>query len=235
MVSWLMTIKAVLILSGVASVALLLKVSVPVAVDFCVSRAPIMWSSLLSWLKPPYLYVITNGIIITIVASSRYYRGNGHLEDDEIVYGGDYKIQTEPIVHGQASPRILVVKDLDPDSNFGFVVATPHVEELEPELVTAVVYEDEEEEEIIDTVAIVEDEDEIESELKSVIMVEESTDLVDESGADDEVLPPVTSNRNNLPPRMTKSENLPRTEKPLVSSRFSHRKSVKASPEGTDY
>ncbi|VVA93886.1 unnamed protein product [Arabis nemorensis] len=206
MVSWLMTIKAVLISSGVA---LFLKVSVPVAVDL----APMLWISLISWLKPPYLYVITNGIIITIVASSKYYRSSGHRdeEDDGIVYGGEYKIQPETIVDDQASPRILVVKDLDPD----FVVANPPPQE--PEVVTAVVYDD----------AVDIAEDEIESEIKSVIMVE-SSDLV-ESGVDDEVLPPVISNRN-LP--MIESENLPPTEKPLVSSRFSHRKSGKASPEG---
>lgn len=205
MVSWFMTIKAVLISSGVA---LFLKVSVPVAVDL----APMLWISLISWLKPPYLYVVTNGIIITIVASSKYYRSSGHRdeEDDGIVYGGDYKIQTEAIVDDQASPRILVVKDLDPD----FVIANPPSQE--PEVVTAVVYDDAAE-------------DEIESEIKSVIMVENS-DLV-ESGIDDEVLPPVTSNRN---PPMSISENIPPTEKPLVSSRFSHRKSVKANPEGTD-
>ncbi|KFK40722.1 hypothetical protein AALP_AA2G032400 [Arabis alpina] len=221
MVSWLMIIKAVLISSGVASVALLLKLSVPLAVDF----APVFWSSLLSWLKPPYLYVITNGIIITIVASSKYYRSSNHHdheddgimygEDDGIMYGGDdgedFKIQTETIVHDQGSPRMLVVKDLDTDSHFGF--ANP--QEPEEMVVTAVVYDDAAEEEI-------------ESEIKSVIMVENS-DLV-ESGVGDEVLPTVISNRN-IPP-MIESENLPPTEKPLVSTRLSHRKSAKASPEG---
>ncbi|KAK2634151.1 hypothetical protein Ddye_028943 [Dipteronia dyeriana] len=39
-----------------------------------------MWSSFLSWLKPPYLYLIINDITITIVASSRFYHNDG---DDE--------------------------------------------------------------------------------------------------------------------------------------------------------
>ncbi|CAH2047878.1 unnamed protein product [Thlaspi arvense] len=232
MVSWLMTIKAVLISSGVASVALFLKVSVPAAVDFSVSRAPIMWSSLLSWLKPPYLYFITNGIIITIVASSKYYRSTSHdQEDDGVVYGagGDYKIQTEPIVHDQASPRMLVVKDLDPDSTFNFAVTNPPSPQLESEVVTAVVYDDEEEK-ITDPVAMVEDENEIEEEVKSVIMAE-SSDLAETGGDEEFILPPI-SNWNHLPPRMTESENLPPTEKPLVSSRFGHRKLMKTNPEG---
>ena len=223
MVSWMMTTKAVLISSGVATVALLLKLSIPVAVDFSVSRAPILWSSLLSWLKPPYLYVVTNGIIITIVASSKYYRSHHDRdEEDEIVVygGGGYKIQTEePIVNQhQASPRILEVKDLDTGAHFGFVMANPEAEELESEAVTAVVFDDEEEEKkIIDNAATAEDE--IEEELKSVIMVENS-DLVES-----DVIPPSM---------MIESENLPPIEKPLVTSRFGHRKLMKASQEGTD-
>ncbi|KAL1215943.1 hypothetical protein V5N11_028939 [Cardamine amara subsp. amara] len=246
MVSWMMTIKAVLISTTVATVALLLKFSVPVVVDFSLSRAPILWSSLLSWLKPPYLYVVTNGIIITIVASSKYYRSSGREEEDEIVYGGDYKIQTEQsILIRQASPRMLEVKDLDTGAQFGFVVPNLEVEEVEPEAVTAVVYnEEEEEEEAEEVTAVVYDEeeeeaveekiadpvamaeDEIEVKLKSVIMVENS-DLVDS-----DVISPAILNRNHLPLRMTESENLPPTEKPLVSSRFGHRKVVKASQEG---
>ncbi|KAF8114169.1 hypothetical protein N665_0040s0024 [Sinapis alba] len=213
MVSWLMAIKAVLISSGVASVGLLLKVYAPVAVDFSVSQAPILWRSLLSWLKPPYLYILTNGIIITIVASSKYlYRSTGHHDEE-----GDYQIQTETIVHDQAFPRMLEVKDLDPDPQFAFVAVTSP--KLELDAATAVVYEEEEvaeEEKIIDAVAMVEDEDESESELKSVIMVE-----------DDVMKPPVNSNWNHLPLRITESENLPPTD-----SRFSHRKSVKATAEG---
>ncbi|CAE5962797.1 unnamed protein product [Arabidopsis arenosa] len=226
MVSWMMTIKAVLISSGVATVALLLKLSVPVAVDFSLSRAPILWSSLLSWLKPPYLYVVTNGIIITIVASSKYYRSHHDRdEEDEIVVygGGGYKIQTEePIVNQhQASPRMLEVKDLDTGAHFGFVVANPEAEELESEAVTAV---EDEEDKIKDAVmTATAEEDEIEEELKSVIMVENS-DLVES-----DVIPPPIS---NLPPMMIESENLPPIEKPLVTSRFGHRKLMKASQEG---
>ncbi|EOA33427.1 hypothetical protein CARUB_v10020573mg [Capsella rubella] len=226
MVSWMMTIKAVLLSSGVASVVMLLKVSVPVAVDFSVSQALILWSSLLSWLKPPYLYVVTNGIIITIVASSKYYRSHHDRdEEDEIVVyggggGGGYKIhQTEePVVNQhQAPPRMLEVKDLDSGAHFGFVVANPEAEELESEVVTVV----EEEEEIKYAVATAA-EDEIEEELKRVIMVENS-DLVES-----DFVSLQNSNQNHL----IESENLPPIEKPLVSSRFSHRKLMKASQEG---
>ncbi|KAJ0265818.1 Cotton fiber [Hirschfeldia incana] len=231
MVSWLMTIKAVLISTGVASVGLLLKVSVPVAVDFSVSQAPVIWSSLLSWLKPPYLYILTNGIIITIVASSKYYRSTNQEDEDDgiVVYGGggdDYKIQTkEPIV---ASPRMLE----ESDTRFGFAVAAPPSPQLEPEeATTPVVCGDEKEAEEEEIVTMVEGEEETESELKDVTMVETSN-LIGSGVEEDVVLPPANSNLNYLPERMTESENIPPTEKPLVSSRFGHRKSVKASQEG---
>ncbi|XP_010430141.1 PREDICTED: uncharacterized protein LOC104714462 [Camelina sativa] len=236
MVSWMMTIKAVLLSSGVASVVTLLKVSVPVAVDFSVSQAPILWSSLLSWLKPPYLYVVTNGIIITIVASSKYYRSHHDRheeEEDEIVVyggggGGGYKIQTEEelsVTQHQAPPRMLEVKDLDTGAHFGFVVTNPEVEELELKAVTAV---EEEKEEITDAAeTATAEEDEIKEELKNVIMVENS-DLVES-----DFVPPPNVNQNRLPPRMIESENLPPTiEKPLVASRIGHRKLMKASQEG---
>ncbi|KAF8077209.1 hypothetical protein N665_1056s0004 [Sinapis alba] len=202
MVSWLMTIKAVLISTGVASVGVLLKVSVPVAVDFSVSQAPIMWSSLLSWLKPPYLYILTNGIIITIVASSKYYRSttsHREEEDDGIVYGGG----------GDGdSPQMLN------DVQFDFVVATPPSPVAETEEVASVVYEEDKEAE--------------EEEMIGVVNMVEGSGFVGTGRGGDEVM----LNRNNLPPRMTESENLPPAEKPLVSSRFGHRKSVKASQEG---
>lgn len=62
--------------------ALFCKSSVPFVKDFSVSRAPAIWSSFVSWLKPPYLYLIINAIIITIAASSRLYQ-NDHVSSTD--------------------------------------------------------------------------------------------------------------------------------------------------------
>ncbi|CAH2038292.1 unnamed protein product [Thlaspi arvense] len=123
------TIKAVLISTGITVMALFLKASVPIALDLFLSLTPILWSSFLSWLKPPYLFVVINVIITIIVASSSYHGG----EDDE------------------SSPRWLEVKDVDLDADF---VAT-----FPPPIVVAevdrseVVYEEKEEEEEEDEIS----------------------------------------------------------------------------------
>ena len=68
------SVKAILISTGVVFMGLGLKASVPMVMEFSASRLPVTLASLLSWLKPPYVYVIINGIIITIAASSRFHR-----------------------------------------------------------------------------------------------------------------------------------------------------------------
>ncbi|KAJ9182827.1 hypothetical protein P3X46_006777 [Hevea brasiliensis] len=64
------SLKLALISTAVLSVAVILKLSVPVVTDFAVSELPVVYSSVLSWLRPPYLYLVINGIIMSIVASS---------------------------------------------------------------------------------------------------------------------------------------------------------------------
>ena len=74
--AWLLSLKVALISTGVVSMAVILKQSVTVMSEFSVSGVPVMWSSFRSWMKPPYLYVILNGIIITIAASSKFQKRN---------------------------------------------------------------------------------------------------------------------------------------------------------------
>ncbi|KAB5521510.1 hypothetical protein DKX38_025829 [Salix brachista] len=68
----MLSLKVVLISAGVLSLAVILKLSVlPVVAVFAVSELPILYSSVLSWLQPPYLYLTINCIIISILASSK--------------------------------------------------------------------------------------------------------------------------------------------------------------------
>jgi hypothetical protein len=71
--AWMLSLKALVISAGVVFVGLALKLGAPLVLELTTCHAPLMWASLLSWLKPPYLYVIINCIIISIVASSRFH------------------------------------------------------------------------------------------------------------------------------------------------------------------
>ncbi|KAG8386268.1 hypothetical protein BUALT_Bualt03G0131400 [Buddleja alternifolia] len=67
----MLSFKALLISTTVLSAAVMLKFSFPVITDFAVSEVPSIYDGVVSWLRPPYLYLIINCIIITIVASSK--------------------------------------------------------------------------------------------------------------------------------------------------------------------
>ncbi|TQD76698.1 hypothetical protein C1H46_037780 [Malus baccata] len=69
--NWLLTLKVALISTGVVSMAVGLKLSSPLVADAVTSQVPSLWSSAISWLRPPYLYILINCIIISIVASSK--------------------------------------------------------------------------------------------------------------------------------------------------------------------
>ncbi|XVE87951.1 hypothetical protein DITRI_Ditri19aG0029700 [Diplodiscus trichospermus] len=81
--TWMLSLKVLFISSGILTIALGLKVSVPLVLEFSVSQAPLLWSTFRSWLRPPYLYVIINGIIITIAASWRFQQENSEKEQAE--------------------------------------------------------------------------------------------------------------------------------------------------------
>nr|XP_016507432.1 PREDICTED: uncharacterized protein LOC107825110 [Nicotiana tabacum] len=67
----MLSLKIFLISTTVLSAAIMLKLSAPAVTDFAVSEVPSIWNGVVSWLKPPYLYLVINCIIITIVASSK--------------------------------------------------------------------------------------------------------------------------------------------------------------------
>ncbi|XP_010476028.1 PREDICTED: uncharacterized protein LOC104755362 [Camelina sativa] len=155
MASWM---KAVLISTGFLATAMHLKVIVPVAVDF--SQAPILLSSFLTWLKPPYLYVITNVIIVVIFVSSKFFRSStvSSSKDYEVSYSGDNKFQTDHHHHQQQQNvqyrAPLRRRTETKDSDFSFVAKVAALIVVkEPE----VVYE-EKTERVVEAAATVEEE-----------------------------------------------------------------------------
>ncbi|KAF5478736.1 hypothetical protein F2P56_005273 [Juglans regia] len=80
--NWILSLKLVLISTGVLSLAVMLKLSLPMVSDFIAYEIPSIWSFLLSWLRPPYLYIVINFIIISIVASSKMQQKTDYPEPE---------------------------------------------------------------------------------------------------------------------------------------------------------
>ncbi|XP_011043274.1 PREDICTED: uncharacterized protein LOC105138774 isoform X2 [Populus euphratica] len=194
-----LSLKVILLSTSLLFLSLCLKISVPLVHDFSVNQAPLLWSSILSWLKPPYLYVIINCIIITIVASSRFHYSHSTSNSTTTTHDQIEKIPMDEYLHDEMKISTVEIQS----GHFGGL-----------ETRAEIVYQDreEEQEEAADHEQVVEDKGIV----NAVAVLEDSKNET------------VDSSENNLLPL----ENLSPVEKPLVSSRFGHRKFVKASPEG---
>lgn len=69
---WIFSTRIMAASAAVLSAALTLWLATPAVADFLASGAPRIYGSVASWLTPLYLYLIINGIIISIAATSRY-------------------------------------------------------------------------------------------------------------------------------------------------------------------
>ncbi|GJV87894.1 CFE protein [Tanacetum coccineum] len=73
-------------------------------VQILINDIPLLYSTILSWLRPPYLYVIINTIIITIAATSRFH------------HTSNQKVQSQPLDHlppVTVPPMINVYEDVN--------------------------------------------------------------------------------------------------------------------------
>ncbi|KAL6562178.1 hypothetical protein OROGR_003185 [Orobanche gracilis] len=206
MSSLILSMKVLLISAGVVSLAVGLRFSVPIAV----SEIPAMWSIIMSWLKPPYLYLIINGIIITIAASSRFHQS-----------------QTEEPTAAR-SEQLTSVSTPTPASFETFSDHQDISTVLEAAAAAEVVSEIED--------AIVELKPVTVNGLKVDIKPDEETVA---EAQDRDVFVESTFKYNTLPaqkeiisPERQLEALFPVREKPLVTSRFGHRKPNRTSPEG---
>ncbi|XP_020224096.1 uncharacterized protein LOC109806133 [Cajanus cajan] len=63
--------KVILISTGVLSMAMGFKLTLPFISHFLLTQAPHVWTFFLTCFTPPYLYILLNFIILTIVATSK--------------------------------------------------------------------------------------------------------------------------------------------------------------------
>ncbi|XP_039169755.1 uncharacterized protein LOC104445350 [Eucalyptus grandis] len=156
---------------------------------------PLLWLSLLSWLEPPYIYLVINGIIVTIAASSR-------------LHGNLHEAEEARVVSAAAESSGDGVLFLPPG---GMACLSPVEDVAHGESGPAGVPEAEIAERSVDEGGDGRG-DRAEAEEEEEFMISRSA------------WTPAAKGSNA-------AERLPTPEKPLVSSRFVHRRPSKASPE----
>lgn len=198
----MLSLKVLLISTGVLGIGLGLKVSVPLVLEFSVSQAPLLWSTFRSWLKPPFLYVVINGIIITIAASSRFHQSNGEKDQTE-------QMQRRP-KNSVDQQHAALEYEMKSGLDFGAVESIDFP------------YEQNRRGEEMETPTVFEEE-------SNNVAVEDSRDAGDDEFviSKSEWIPPKRTDSSEIPSQVRFPP-----EKPLASSRFGHRKPAKANPEG---
>ncbi|KAM7504055.1 hypothetical protein LguiB_002959 [Lonicera macranthoides] len=121
--SYSSSLKVLLISTSVLLVALMLKLAAPVIMEFTFTEVPSIWTFILTCLKPPYLYLVINCIIITIVASSKFESEAVEpsqvqvpvaLVSPELVkVPADYAVRTEPGYDYDAILNVAKVPEYD--------------------------------------------------------------------------------------------------------------------------
>ncbi|XP_027111697.1 uncharacterized protein [Coffea arabica] len=227
----LLSLKIILISTGAISMAMGMIFSVPSITAFTCYDLPVVWKSVVTWLKPPYLYFIINVIIITIAASSRFSHHHQSKNSDS------YQSR-EPLISVRTPPpsdvvAAVVLAQREDELNRNAVEAPGPLSLPPPPVVEVYVAEAEAEDEE-------EDEDEKVVELKPVVVngvqfeavggTEDADDVANDEWVVSESS--ATPSQKMVSPESPLDLLLPEKEKPLTASRFGHRKPIKTSPEG---
>lgn len=178
--------------------------SVPLASEFSASHLPLIWASLLSWLKPPYLFFIVNGIIIGIAATSRFHHNHHHDGSERQVPDDD-----------PPPPRRTPTEEISSELSVYHMTDVTHQQKRE---------EAKDEVSEVTKAGLV---------MNGYVEAEEEEED-DDDGDEEALGWKSTGNQTKIlyPSETQLTECFSPAEKPLVSARFGHRKPVKASPQG---
>ncbi|XP_060189826.1 uncharacterized protein LOC132618842 isoform X1 [Lycium barbarum] len=216
--SSILSLKIFLISTTVLSAAIMLKISAPAVTDFAVSEVPSIWKGVVSWLKPPYLYLVINCIIITIVASSKL---QNNLDDDN----------SSPVVSPENLAQFHPIKDVSPVTEYyspvmndlnGLALKNQVVESspMVYEYPAAGVYDAK-----VEKVPEVNPYDDVDVRILENDY-QEPNEVVVEKDVD------VLISKSYRAPVMRQDSIDYSSERPPASARFSHRKYGKSTPEG---
>ncbi|XP_073301833.1 uncharacterized protein [Primulina huaijiensis] len=194
--------KLFLISAGVVSLAMGFKFYVPFTVD----EIPLIWSIIISWLKPPYLYVIINAIIVVIIVSSRF-----HWSPSEPSVRSEHliSVKTPPPSYYESLSDQPEIASVVKDSMEAASVAVYDSEDRAVEEKTVVV--------VNGSNVVFETEEDV-AEARDVLV--------------DSMLTYDPPPQEMVSPELPLEFLLPAREKPLVSSRFGNRKPMRTTPEG---
>ncbi|CAA0815936.1 Protein of unknown function (DUF761 [Striga hermonthica] len=206
--------KVVLISTSVLSAAIALKFSAPAIVDLA-ECLPSVYNGIVSWLRPPYLYLVINFIIITIVASSKLQSGKDNgapppPDDASTVAQLQLQPQPQPVAT-KSIPADYLTEEYKYDGGAPNESSGYKVEQGKG------------------------------SELESLERADASSGVPPSAADGDESTMDKSSNKENefviakstwvvIPDNRGSSGNSP--SKPPASARFGHRRNVKVSPEG---
>ncbi|KAJ4843462.1 hypothetical protein Tsubulata_006789 [Turnera subulata] len=202
----LVSAKAALVSSGVVAVAVILKFSAPAVAEFAVSELPGVYSGLLSWLQPPYLYLVINCIIISIVASSKLHLPipNHHRQQQHFVV---QPVADEKVSDGEVLHSDLIINGGGVLGGFGYGTII-----------------DQDQDELNMEKRKVDDEDDT----TGLVVVDGGGNKMVGSNSSRLVGKPPRCDSMEL----LLLEKLGEKDKPLASKRFGQRKYVKTTPEG---
>jgi len=203
-----LSLRTVLISAAILSTAMALKLTVPMVSHFILNEAPTIWNFILSCFTPPYLYLLLNLIILTIVITSKFHNYHHHSPPEHLL---PFDGTPSPVPVQIPVPETLQISETATLTNYnGFVseVSEGYRYELKTDETVAVSNDSN------DSVAYVADE--ITSVKTTVTGVEDSVH--------------VSSLQKNVPLQFAFNDE---NEKPPISARSSHRKTVRSSPEGT--
>ncbi|KAF8023987.1 hypothetical protein BT93_F1248 [Corymbia citriodora subsp. variegata] len=201
--TWVLSLKVLLASTLALSAAVLLKLSLPAIADFLTCELPSFYGLLLTWLRPPYLYILINFIIISIVASSKLQ----HKADAQMPEFAGAEYAAPP-------PEAVVFRDPAEDLKAPEVVRAEYgvySSVYDPRSVVKAVDDD--------AGGALEAEVEVEKTVDEAVVV--AVDGSYELAVPESASPPL---RNDSSDFSFLSPNEDRGEKPPVSARFGHRK-----------
>ncbi|KAL2476127.1 Protein of unknown function (DUF761) [Abeliophyllum distichum] len=219
----MLSLKIVLISTSVLGAAVMLKVSFPAITDFAVYDVPSIYNVVVSWLRPPYLYLVINCIIITIVASSKLQSKKHDLSPSPPT------APLDTMVHLQPQPEVPIVKNIQTDYNLAAEynyndVVLSNNNGYEVELGKGLEFDSY----LHSDASIIGNETAFTASIVAPVAAVFKEDVM--SNKENEC---VISKSTWMPPANEDSaEFYTPNEKPPASARFGHRKNIKASPEG---